>query len=285
MSPRVSSYMSTPVIAVEPSDNLAHVRNLMIKYRIGRVIVINEDGRPIGMITKKSLMKAMIRKGLITKPLETILVFQVLSKISQTVRPSQSIIKAAKKMVKYKISGLPVVNEDNKLVGIITKTNIVRAFSERFIGKMEVNEIMEREFLKVTPMHTVFYVVNLIISNPLGKVLVKDNGRVVGIIAESDIISLSYSYPSVLKVKYRKKTGVSPRGVLSVTREHVVPIAQDIMTPNPITVLEEEDASIATRLMILHNISSLPVVDREDEAKGIITKMNIVSGIIKIRGK
>ena len=46
MPPRVSRYMSDEVVVVRPDDNLAHVRNLMLRYGVSRVIVVDRRRGP-----------------------------------------------------------------------------------------------------------------------------------------------------------------------------------------------------------------------------------------------
>ena len=54
--------------------------------------------------------------------------------------------------------------------------------------------------------------------------------------------------------------------------------ATDIMSPNPITIKEDEDVKFAITLMIKHGISGLPVI-RRSKLVGIITKSDIVRAL------
>ncbi len=67
-----------------------------------------------------------------------------------TVKPEQTIAEAETLMRKYKISGLPVVDDEGKLVGIITNRDIrfVKDFSKK------ISEVMTRENLKTVPVGT-----------------------------------------------------------------------------------------------------------------------------------
>jgi acetoin utilization protein AcuB len=51
-----------------------------------------------------------------------------------TIGDSEDVAKAAEIMISHKISGLPVVNDSGSLVGIITKTDIVRVVALRDLG-------------------------------------------------------------------------------------------------------------------------------------------------------
>ena len=67
-----------------------------------------------------------------------------------TVKPEQTIAEAEALMRKYKISGLPVVNDEGKLVGIITNRDIrfVKDFSKK------IAEVMTKENLRTVPVGT-----------------------------------------------------------------------------------------------------------------------------------
>jgi CBS domain-containing protein len=94
----------------------------MNKFGIGSVIVIS-SGRPVGIITETNIMRRVVEsrmdpatvwaKDIMTSPLVT---------IDQTA----AVEEAAKIMVDKNISRLPVTN-GNKLVGLISSTDIVKA--------------------------------------------------------------------------------------------------------------------------------------------------------------
>jgi acetoin utilization protein AcuB len=61
-----------------------------------------------------------------------------------TVTPQTPIESAARIMVERKIGGLPVVNDDGHVVGVITETDIFRAFTELMAAGVESARIVMR---------------------------------------------------------------------------------------------------------------------------------------------
>lgn len=122
---RVRSIMSSPVIESEVSETVDEVAKKMLHYKIGSVVV-TENGKPVGIITKRDLVEKVVAKNL--KPSEVI-ARDVMTSPIETVDPDESIDNALRKMNKLKIGHLVVVYK-NKLVGIISITDILQVTPE-----------------------------------------------------------------------------------------------------------------------------------------------------------
>ena len=118
----VRDIMAKNIKTVKPDDSVHAAVQKMNKFDIGSVIVIS-SGRPVGIITETNIMRRVVEsrmdpatvwaKDIMTSPLVT---------IDQTA----AVEEAAKIMVDKNISRLPVTN-GNKLVGLISSTDIVKA--------------------------------------------------------------------------------------------------------------------------------------------------------------
>ncbi|HDJ83718.1 MAG TPA: CBS domain-containing protein [Desulfurococcaceae archaeon] len=279
MPAKVSSYMTSPVIAASPYDNLAHIRNLMIRHHVGRVVIV-EDSKPIGIITKSDFIRALFSRRRYTKPLEEIKAEEVMTKELIVIEENKSIKNAAKLMIRYGISGLPVVTRDGGLVGIITLTDLTRAYAERYRGRLRVFDAMRKDPPIVSRSHSLFYIADLLSKDPAGKVIVVEGNKPVGIITKSDVAFLNTLLLSH-NIKYIKRTSIE-KGRATAVRIYAIPIAADIMTPNPLTTKPLEDLALAADTMIKNNISGLPVVDDEGILMGIVTKIEIARALSKL---
>lgn len=279
MPAKVSSYMSSPVIAASPYDNLAHIRNLMIRHHVGRVVIV-EDSKPIGIITKSDFIRALFSRRRYTKPLEEIKAEEVMTRDLIVIEENKSIKNAAKLMIRYGISGLPVVTRDGGLVGIITLTDLTRAYAERYRGRLRVFDAMRKDPSIVSRSHSLFYIADLLSKDPAGKVIVVEGNKPVGIITKSDVAFLNTLLLSH-NIKYIKRTSIE-KGRATAVRIYAIPIAADIMTPNPLTTKPLEDLALAADTMIKNNISGLPVVDDEGNLMGIVTKIEIARALSKL---
>ncbi|MCS7097888.1 MAG: CBS domain-containing protein, partial [Candidatus Methanomethyliaceae archaeon] len=197
-----------------------------------------------------------------------------ISAISET----SSIITAAKKMVLENIRGLPVVNNNGELVGIITKTDLTRYFADNFRGKMPVKLIYQKENLPIVRRtHSIYRVMTMLEDLNVDRVIVVEGNKPVGIITETDLSFLAppKKVESFFKIRRREFSE------MSYDRIYLIPIAEDIMTRDPIVVEEEKDASEAAKIIIDNNIGGMPVVDGKGELSGIITKFDFVRAIAR----
>ncbi len=112
------------------------------------------------------------------------------------VKPEQTIREAEELMKKYKISGLPVVNDEGKLVGIITNRDIrfVKDFSKK------IKEVMTKENLRTVPVGTTLEEAKEILQRyKIEKLpVVDDKGYLKGLITIKDI-EKKEKYPNACK--------------------------------------------------------------------------------------
>ena len=120
---QVSKWMIKDVITINREADIKEAIRLMEKYSIRHLPVV-EGEQFLGLVTEGDL-----RQLLIPAMLEEIKVKDVMITDPITVTPDTDIETAATLIYIYKIGGLPVV-EDGKLVGILTSTDILRAFIE-----------------------------------------------------------------------------------------------------------------------------------------------------------
>ncbi len=278
MRARVSSYMSAPVRAVRPEDTLARARNLMLRDNVSRLVVVGDDGMLAGIITITDVADALVNR-FPSRPAEAIPVGQVMTKNPVVVEPSRSVRTAANLMLKYGVGGLPVVNAGGRVVGIITKTDVVRAFHERCRGMYTVSSLMRRSYSKARRDHSVFYILKLIELDATGKVLIFDGDELVGIVAKRDLAFIAAPVKKGRTRSFVKIRKSLYKGRVSPLRIYSVPLAEDIMTHDPITVDEAQDAAKAAGIMVSERIGALPVVDEKGRVRGLFSKIEVLTAI------
>jgi CBS domain-containing protein len=127
----VKDWMSRNVLTVTAETSLTEANQIMLEKRIRRLLVVDGD-HLVGIVTKGDVREADPSK---VKALSTWDVMDLVSKIKvgQIMTPKPMVITedatifdAAQLMLSRKISGLPVVDKQGKLVGIITESDIFR---------------------------------------------------------------------------------------------------------------------------------------------------------------
>jgi acetoin utilization protein AcuB len=131
----VTERMSHPVLTIAPDVPVQDALALMKKDKINRYPVVDKNGKLIGIVTESDLMNASPSEATtlsvweISALLAKITVERVMTKKVITVTDNATLEEAARIMADYSIGGLPVMR-DNKLVGLITETDIFHVFLE-----------------------------------------------------------------------------------------------------------------------------------------------------------
>lgn len=271
----IGNYATRPPIAVLATDTVAKARNQMIRFDIGRLLVVDEIGRPVGIITRTDMVKTLSRREMWRRPLDRLLVSDFMTKGVICVNERITVSETARLMFEKNIGGLPVVDAAGKCVGVVTAHDLIGVYARSALEDVPVKEVMERKVPTVKPLHSVHRVIELMSRSELRRVMVVDEeGRAVGIITPTDIAFLDP------KIYLRAKDVLVTRGLGGLLARRkvkvLVPIAEDIMTSPVISAREEEGVKAAARRMYERGIGALPVVDRNGKLVGIVAKRHIV---------
>jgi CBS domain-containing protein len=132
------NFMSKKVVTCRRTDSLKFALSLMNKNNVSRLIVSDENGYPIGLVSTNTFLthsdyftkgNTRSRDYLIPIQGEKLTVSDLLTDDLLTISEEEDLARAADIMIKNKISGVPVVDENKNLIGVVSKTDIVDAFS------------------------------------------------------------------------------------------------------------------------------------------------------------
>jgi uncharacterized protein (DUF39 family)/predicted transcriptional regulator len=115
-TPRVRDIMTGEVITVRQEDSIEKVAGIMIKRGINHLPVVTEEKKLCGIVTAWDISKA-VSQGL--KTLDKIMTRKVV-----TTSEDELLKEAARKMAQNNISGLPVIDKDNFVKGIVTSGDL-----------------------------------------------------------------------------------------------------------------------------------------------------------------
>lgn len=282
---KVNQIMSSPVVAVNPTNPISHAKNLMLRHKVKRLVVMDR-GNPIGMLSMRDIAERL-GKGSSSwrrRPIDNIPIARVMSKGIIAVSTSSDLNKAAALMLKHDISSL-IVLDGKKVAGVVTKTDLARAFSENLTGRSKVRDLMSSNPVTVNRRHSLARVVELMQEYGVRRVVVVDGRRPVGIVTESDVAFAQLEQPGAgvkeREVKFTRRLDRASRPRARYIKYVALLTAEDVMRPELLTVEADEDAARAAALMLEHGISGLPVIEGEDLV-GIITKTDLTKGISRL---
>ncbi|WP_334097913.1 CBS domain-containing protein [Methanobacterium formicicum] len=277
---KIEDVMNEEVIVAEENEQVSHARNLMIKYGYSRILVVNQEDKLVGILTEKDLTRKMRSNGPKWKrrTIDKISIRRVMTPQPVTLTPTREVRDAVEIMIKNDISSVPVVDGD-EVLGIVTKTELMDFYRDKFAGKWKVSDLMTSEVVTVNENHSIGHVISTMEDQKIGKLIVVRDNEPVGIITSANISFANVEDPetgvSVEKIAFlRKIDGQEKRNV----REVSMVTAGDIMTNHLIKIEQTEDASSAADIMTKKEVSGIPVVNN-NELVGIITKTDIIRGI------
>ena len=133
----VKDWMTPQVVTVAPNTSLPEADQLMVHHKIRRLPVL-KDGCLVGIITRSNLWGATGEKVVSLNIYDQIYqisqmtVARVMTLNPITVSPETTLGEATALMLQHKISGLPVVEADLRVVGIITESDLFRIMAKEW---------------------------------------------------------------------------------------------------------------------------------------------------------
>ena len=135
---KVSDVMTNVPVRVLPNETLEKCSNVMLKRKVGTIIV-EEEGKLMGIISERDIVRKVVAKGEnpIGKYVKDVMVTELI-----TIEPDKDIFEALNRMKEYDIRHLPVLH-NNKLVGLLTMKDILKIEPQLF--EILVEKIRLRE--------------------------------------------------------------------------------------------------------------------------------------------
>lgn len=128
---QVHALMRSAPLTCTLADTLDRAARHMWEGDLGAVPVL-EDERVVGMLTDRDLCMASYTQG---RPLHQIRVADVTSQRVVSVGPNETIREAARRMREHQVRRLPVLDDDGRLVGMLSLGDLSREASSDEIGR------------------------------------------------------------------------------------------------------------------------------------------------------
>ncbi|MEK9134476.1 MAG: CBS domain-containing protein [Pseudomonadota bacterium] len=121
------------VVFIHAQASVPEAARLMREYHVGDLVVIKEKtGKrvPVGIVTDRDIVLEVIAEGV---SMDDVNVGDIMSDNLVTARESDGLLETIKVMRAKGIRRLPVVNDDNELVGILSVDDLIDLFSEQIV--------------------------------------------------------------------------------------------------------------------------------------------------------
>lgn len=103
-----------------------------------------------------------------------------------SIRPEESVHRALELLIGNNISGLPVVDAEGRLVGVLSEKDLLKVFYETEV--QTVKAVMTRDPVSFPVDSSLLDVVDCLMANDFRRVFIHDDGKLVGLISRADLM-------------------------------------------------------------------------------------------------
>ncbi len=272
--------ISKKPITSDSEESLDRIIGKMIKDNISRIILTQEN-TPVGIITEKDIGLFLLTDDS-EKNLNDVPASQIMNNLT-SVHESMSIEKCVEVMLEKNIGSLGVFSIQNELVGIITKTDIAKYYSENYVGKHTVGDIMTISYIAANSDDYLKDVVLKMINEKISRIFLKNKeNEPEGILTFRDLFHVALekgntdavldNADDAISVVFTRKGFLSESGFGSTT------FAKDVMTKSFETLDFEEDLAFACKVMAQNKINGVGV-KINGKLGGVLSKTDTLKAI------
>ncbi|MFG3496528.1 CBS domain-containing protein [Streptomyces sp. NPDC047928] len=121
----VADLMTPEAITVRPGTPFKEIARLLDEYGISAVPVVDEDQRPVGVVSEADLLRRRAARG------DSADAAGLMSSPAVVAQPGWSAVRAARVMERKHIKRLPVVDASGRLIGVLSRSDLLQLFLRR----------------------------------------------------------------------------------------------------------------------------------------------------------
>lgn len=207
----VEAYMTRQIVAFNEADDLDRIWSCLVHNAYRRVPIMR-NGRLTGIITRADLIRACAADFGPGSPSCTpgqseagALVRDVMTAGLLTTTPERTVGEAVHILVTHQITGLPVVDDSMRLVGILTEKDVLSLLDagpgparRSQVPSWRVGDVMTRDVTSFNVNDSLFDVCECLAHNSFRRVPVLDGGKLVGIVSRADLVLYILKNRSIL---------------------------------------------------------------------------------------
>ena len=241
----ITNYMTAYPISVEPNVPITKAIEFMVQ-RDFENLVVNDGVLPKGILTEREVLKAIAESKNLGELTVTDVGLQSFTKLDL----GDTVLDAAHVMNKNKSRLL--VFDDDKLIGIVTVSDLLRAF-RKIKNESSVDKVISTKIEKCSKTDSIFDAVKIMHEKRVGSVIIHDM-KGYGIFSERDLLTYLYSNDFKLDIEIGKYSS------------------------SPLIVADEKiTINQAASIMAANNIKRLGII-KDNSLVGIVTARDLLEG-------
>ena len=264
---QIKNLMSEDLITVDKDQNLSDALKLFRKHNVSRLPVTNNK-ELVGIISERDIANKLGSSKYESMPASRLHISSVMVKDVFTVPETMQLDEVAKLMLENGIGSVPVMDDDDNMVGIVSKADFVTLAVGIAFDKITVKEIMSKDLTVVSPTERLVHARRLMIESKIGRLPVVEEDELEGMVTSKDLMRAFIDFRKNVPEKHQK----------SQIKEVFV---EDIMSSNPVFTSKDTTISEVSKVMMETGFNGLPVVE-QGAVVGIITQTDILRLIEKL---
>lgn len=281
----VADVMEPAPVTVPPTATLEQVISTVIEHGL-RFVPVTDEGRLVGVITNGDLVE---RAGLDARlellaalgrdaapPVNGRHAEDIMSREVVTIRPTARLREAAALMVERGLKRLPVVDDRQHLVGIVSRADLLRSIADIYpdddgestpAAGATAGDLATRHVPKVAPDTPIAELVDRVASTRLNRAVVVDSeGRPIGVVSDTELLKrVQRADRGLLDRLMRRGRGGDELATTGQT-------AADVMNPAPLLVRDSTPVLEAVRQMMEGHRKLMVVVDADGRLVGTVDR-------------
>ena len=259
---------SSPVITVQPESSIFETLLQMQKNFVKRIVIAVKN-KPVGIVTERDINR-FLGEDKTARAVDEIPIKHVMQKNIIVINDGfeDHFDQCAARMETFKIGSVILVDDNGELIGIVSRTDLARAYASVFGGKYLVKDFMSKKVVTCRKTDSIKFALSLMNKNEVSRLVVTDeNGCPIGLITTNTLLTHSDYFT---KGKTR-------------SRDYLLPLeggdrlkVKDLLNNELITISEAEDLAAAASLMIKNKVSGIPVIDSKKNLIGVVSKTDVV---------
>ena len=273
----IMAIASKDIVTLPPTTNIMGTAKTMLKYGFRRVPIADAGtNRLVGIITSLDIVDFLgggLRHNIVKNRYKGNLaaainedVREIMKKDVVSLGVNDNISNAIKTMIEKNIGGIPIVDDDNVVVGIVSERDFVRTVADITTSK-SVNKYMSNKVVTASPDISVGEATRTMIEKGFRRIPIVKEDVLLGIVTASDVMR----YLGSGEIFQKLLTG-------DVSDAFKVPlkslILRDIVWTN-----SSIDIGEAAALMLKNKVGALPIID-DGELCGILTERDIIKALV-----
>ena len=267
------------VICIPQTKTIKEAAEMMIEHGFRRLPVTHPgSNKLLGIVTAMDILDFLgggskfdiIEKkhndnflAAINEPVKEIMTRDAIS-----ITPKYSIRESVDLMAEKGIGSLPIVDKEEKLVGIVTERDFALALAGSLTTET-VGDIMIKDVITTTPGTPIESCSKIMVRNNLRRIPVVEEGKLVGIVTSTDILRFFGDKEMFASMTSNSGLDVLKRKISEIIKPNILVTESSVRLGDLCDLLAEK------------NIGGVPVVD-DDELVGIVTERDILNTVLKL---